>query len=123
MGSEMCIRDSYSQTIPVKWENVELVIWLDYSFPRTLWQAVQRAIRRAWTQEEIWEDTGNKETFRKTFFSKESIIWWTITTHGKIRKRHEAFMRDPQYRHIQFIRLRNHVEAELLLERMKNENS
>lgn len=114
---------NYAQTIPVKWKNVQMVIWLDYSFTRTLWQAVKRAVWRAWSQEEIWEGTGNRETFRKSFLSKDSIIWWTITTYGKIRKRHEGFMQDPQYQHIHFVRLKNHTEAEYFLERIKNENS
>lgn len=103
---------NYTRTIPMKWENVDLVIWLDYSFAITLLQAVRRAVKRAWTQEEIWDGTGNRESFRKSFFSKDSIIWWTITTHGKVRAKYESYMSDPKFSHITFVRLRNHKEAQ-----------
>ena len=110
---------NYTRTIPIKWESVELVIWLDYSFSRTLFQAIRRAALRAWSKEELWEGTGNRESFRKSFFSKESIIWWTITTHGKVRKKYESYMVDSKYSHIKFVRLRNHKEAEEFLKKLK----
>ena len=90
---------NYTRTIPIKWQQVDLVIWLDYSFPRTLFQAIRRACQRAWTREELWEGTGNRETFRNSFFSKGSIIWWTITTHGKVRKKYESYMKETKFSH------------------------
>jgi len=98
---------NYTRTIPIKWENVELVIWLDYSFIRTLIYAVKRACMRSITKEELWVGTGNRESFRKSFFSRNSIILWTIKTHGKVRARYERMMNDPVYSKIKFVRLRS----------------
>jgi hypothetical protein len=95
-----------------------MVIWLDYSFPLTLFQAVKRALKRSITQEELWEGTGNRESFRKSFFSKDSIILWTIKTHRSVRLKYESYMQDPKYSHIKFIRLKNHREAESFLKQM-----
>ena len=81
---------NYTRTVPIKWQKVDLVIWLDYSFPRTLFQAICRAFQRAWTQEELWEGTGN-------------------------RKKYESYMNDTKFSHIRFIRIRNHVEARKFL--------
>lgn len=106
---------NYTRTVPIKWEKIEVVIWLDYSFSRTLFQAIKRAIKRSWTQEEIWEGTGNRESFRKSFFSKDSIIWWTITTHGNTRQKYESYMSDQKFSHIKFIRLKNHSDAQKFL--------
>lgn len=103
---------NYNQTVPIKWEKVDLIIWLDYSFPRTLTQAIKRAIFRSFTKKELWEGTGNRESFRKNFFSKDSIIWWTITTHKKNRLKYESYLADPQFSHLNFIRLKSHAEAE-----------
>lgn len=77
---------NYTRTIPIKWKNVETIIWLDYSFTRTIFQAVKRAVQRSISKEEFWEGTGNTESFRRIFFSKESIIWWSIKTHSKVKK-------------------------------------
>lgn len=106
---------NYTRTLSVKWDKVDLVIWLDYSFTRTLMQAIRRALIRAWTQQELWEGTNNRESFKRSFFTKESIIWWTITTHAQVRKKYESYLTDPRFSHIKFVRLRNHKEADLFL--------
>ena len=41
-------------------------------------------MRRMISQEELW--SGNRESFRKQFFTRHSIFWWMIQTHSR-RKR------------------------------------
>lgn len=96
---------NYPRTTFIKWQRVETVVWLDYSFVRTFLQSIRRAFVRSWTRQEIWPGTGNCESFRKSFFSKDSIILWSITNHGKIRKRYQKMILDPNYAHIEFVRL------------------
>lgn len=110
---------NYTRTIPIKWARVQLVIWLDYPFHTTVWQAIKRAVKRAWSKEELWPGTGNRESFLKTFFSRESIIWWTLTTHGKVRAKYEGMLVDPQYVGVRFVRLRSHAEAAAFLDQWK----
>lgn len=112
---------NYTRSIPIKWEKIDLVVWLDFSFSRTLFQAICRATSRSWTQAELWPGTGNHESFRKSFFSKDSIIWWTIKTHGKIRKNYEGCMSDPKFADIKFVRLRSHQEADEFLKTVERE--
>lgn len=71
---------NYNRSRGVKWREVDLVIWLDYGLWRTLRQAVWRAASRAWRQQELWPGTGNRESFRRSFCSRESIILWTLKT-------------------------------------------
>lgn len=78
---------NYNRTRDVKWRDVDLVVWIDRGFIRTLWQAVTRASRRAWHKQELWPGTGNRESFRRSFLSKDSIIIWTIKTWRSNRKR------------------------------------
>ncbi|CAN5671360.1 adenylate kinase [soil metagenome] len=106
---------NYSRTNSIKWESVDSVIWLDYSFARTLSQAVFRALRRAWTKEELWPGTGNRESFRGSFLSRKSIILWTIQQHGPTREKNLRIMQDPKHAHIKFVRLANHREADRYL--------
>lgn len=106
---------NYTRSIPVKWKQIDMVVWLDYSFSTTLFQSVIRAIRRILSGKEIWEGTGNRETFSKTFFSKESILLWMINTHQTVKLRYQALLSDPQYAHIQFVRLKSRKEADEFL--------
>lgn len=79
----------------------------DYPFSRTVYQAVKRVFIRSVTKMELWENTGNIETFGKSFFSRDSIIIWTLKTYKRNRIRYTEMSNDPKYRHIEFIRLKS----------------
>ncbi|UVO09962.1 AAA family ATPase [Pectobacterium polonicum] len=114
---------NYNRTRDIKWRNVDVVIWVDYCFTRTLFQAVRRAYLRARHKEELWSGTGNKESFIRSFFSRDSIILWTIKTYSRNRKRYLADLADPRYRHIRFIILRSPQECETFLQHFPEEIS
>jgi adenylate kinase family enzyme len=116
LGAPCWVLDgNYSRSIPVKWATVDAVIWLDYPFAVIFMQAVMRALRRAWGKQELWPGTGNRESFRQTFFSRESILWWTIKTFARNRRHIAALMADPAHARIAFIRLRSRAEAAAFL--------
>jgi len=116
-GENWVLDGNYSRTLAVKWENVDIVIWLDYSFIRTVIQAFYRAITRIITQEELWPGTGNRETFRK-LFSRESILLWTISTFSRRRKKISEYLTADEYTHIKFIRLKSPLRANQLLNKI-----
>jgi len=109
---------NYTRTQPIKWRDVDMIVWLDYSFTRTFYQAVKRAITRSWQQHEIWPGTGNRETFKKSFFSRDSIILWTLKTYAKNRKKYLALMANPAYQHIRFVHLRTPKQAQKFVEQL-----
>lgn len=117
------IDGNYTRTLPIKWKQIEMVVWLDYSFSRTLFQSVTRAIKRILSGKEIWVGTGNRETFSKTFLSKDSILLWMINTHRTVRLRYQELISDPQYSHIQFVRLRSRRDAEKFLNNFGQANA
>ncbi len=106
---------NYNRAQPVKWKQVTTVIWLDYSFSRVLYQAVQRAIIRGLKREELWAGTGNRESLFKTFFTRQSILLWTIQTYDRMKERYEQLEADP-HRSFGFVRLRCPREAEKFLQ-------
>lgn len=101
---------NYTRIIPLKWDNIDTVIWLDFSFIRILYQAVTRIF----TREKLWDDTGNRETLRK-LSSRDSIILWTIKTFQCNRIKFSGYMESDKYNKIQFIRLKSPGQAKNLL--------
>ena len=101
---------NYNRTRSIKWRHVDVIVWLDYGFVRTLYQAVTRAVRRAATQEPLW-GTDNIESFKKSFFSRDSIVVWTLKTFHGNRLRYTECMEDPNNAQIQFVRLRSPAAA------------
>lgn len=106
---------NYKRTQAVKWREIDLIIWVDYSFGRTLFQAVKRAATRAWKKQELWAGTGNRESFRKSFFSRDSIILWTIKTFANNRRQYEALLNNPDWQHVRFVRLRSPKQTQVFL--------
>jgi hypothetical protein len=109
---------NYTRTTPIKWENATAVIWLDFSFIRSLLQAFKRAIRRIIDREELWPGTGNIETLGG-LFSKDSIVLYTIKTHRKVRKKYETYIESNYFQNIQFFRLRSPKQVKSFLTKVK----
>ena len=102
---------NYSRTTAIKWARVECVVWLDHSFGVTVYRALKRAINRAATKRELWPGTGNTESFRVSFFSKDSVILWTLQNYYKNKKKYSLAMNDERYRGIKFVRLCSQADA------------
>jgi len=108
------IDGNYSRSIPVKWREVDVVIWLDIPFHVNMWQSLKRAIKRAVTGRTLWPSSNNTESFSR-MLSRDSIIWWMIKTHQKNRKKYLHMMEDPQYQHIRWIHLKSSRQAQEFL--------
>jgi adenylate kinase family enzyme len=111
---------NYTRTTQIKWAQVECVIWLDLPFFQTVSRVLKRALSRSWTGDELWEGTGNRETLRNCFFSKDSIVLWAIQSYSETKRKYEAAMCDPQYEHIEFVRVRSSTSAHETLERFRD---
>lgn len=121
-GPSWVLDGNYNRTRQVKWQDVDTVVWIDYSLPRTLYQAVTRAIKRCSSGQELWPNTGNIETFKKSFLSRDSILLWTWKTYHSNQKRYLADMDNPHYQHIEFIRLQSPDEAKQFLSQLRLSN-
>ena len=60
---------------------------------------------RSARREELWQ--GNRESFRRSFASSESILLWFLRTFRRRRRQYEAAMADPANAHLTFVRLRS----------------
>lgn len=114
-GEDWVLDGNYTRTIPVKWVQPMIVIWIDLPFWQTFYQAITRALNRAYTKVELWEGTGNRESFRQSFFSKDSVVLWTLQTFFKNRIKCRNYFTDSKYEHIEFFRVGSHHEADLLI--------
>lgn len=113
-GEHWVLDGNYNRTTEIKWARVDTIIWVDYSFSRTIFQAVKRALTRCVTKQELWDKTGNVESFRKSFLSKDSIIFWTLKTYKKNRVRYTKLLNAPEYSHIEFVRVTSPRKAKAL---------
>ncbi|MBX2811092.1 MAG: hypothetical protein KTR25_04760 [Myxococcales bacterium] len=106
----------HSKSYQTKWARATCIIWLDMSFARTVTQAFGRAIERIRTKKELWPGTGNRETFRRTFLSRESILLWTLTSYHRVHARYTAVEQERgEFNHVRFVRLSGRQATEQFL--------
>jgi adenylate kinase family enzyme len=83
-GEAWVIDGNYHSVRDLVWGRATHIYWLNYPFPVVFWRAFHRTLKRVINQEELF--SGNRENWRQAVFSKDSILWWVITTHNR-RKR------------------------------------
>jgi len=112
-GERWVVDGNYSVVRDVVWPKATDIIWLNFSrttvFSRILWRTLHRCL----TKQKLW--AGNTESLSKAFFSRESILLWTLTTYGKNKSKY-ADLRDNQaFAHLRWHELRSTKDAERLL--------
>ena len=78
-GERWVVDGNYSVSRDIVWGRATAIVWLNYSFRVVLWRALYRTTRRVISREELF--SGNRETFRQAFLSRDSIILWATTTY------------------------------------------
>lgn len=106
-GNFWVLDGNYSRTNDIKWAKADTIIWVDFSYGRTLYQLLKRTIMRVYSKKELWPETGNTESFKKSFMSKKSILLWFFKNYKKNKRRYSELMKSPSIKHIKFIRLRS----------------
>jgi adenylate kinase family enzyme len=98
----------------------DAIAWLDLP-RRVVWPRIlSRSIRRAWTKERLW-GTNNRESFRLSFLSKDSVILWSITSFVRRRRTYEQLLRSDDTIAAKFRRARSRRAVRHLLDEMATE--
>jgi len=96
----------------IVWARADTVIWLDFSLHVILARLWRRTIARIRDRAELWPGTGNRESVRNAFFSRESLFVWALKTYRRRRREYpELFARD-EYAGLAVHRFREPREAQ-----------
>lgn len=90
----------------ISWPLAEIVVWLDFELRGRMTRAVRRSWRRYRSRELLWGT--NYEDFwthLKLWDREKSLLSWAVSTHRPNRRRNAAFINDPCWAHIRFVRL------------------
>ncbi len=113
------IDGNYRKVRDIIWEKVDVIIWLNYSFPIVFWRALKRTLYRIFSQKELY--AGNREKFLTSFFSSDSMLWWVIKTYKRRKKEYGQLSNRNNLSHLEIIQLNNPKEAELFLQNLQLE--
>lgn len=118
-GDRWITDGNYSPVRKLVWGKASTLIWLNYAFPVVFLRALNRTIIRISSGQEIFSN--NKETFRKAFLSRESLLLWIIQTHWERKKRFPKLFKLQQYAHLNVIELNNQKETDALVSGLADE--
>lgn len=107
------IDGNYGVVRDITWRRATAIVWLDYSFAVVFGRALRRSVARLITRAELF--AGNRESFRKTFLSRDSILLWVLMTYQRRRREYPGLFRKPEYSHLQIHRLSNPSSASTFL--------
>ena len=99
---------------PHTWTAANTIVWLDFPLRITIPRTLARSWRRWRTGELLW-GTNRERLWEHLLPWNRSLIWWTLTTHGRRREAYAGAMTDSQWEGTQFVRLRSPAEVEPFL--------
>jgi adenylate kinase family enzyme len=109
---------NYSAVRDIVWPRATTLVWLNYPLWLVLWRVLRRTLRRVATREPLWH--GNRESFVRTFFSRESILWWVLTAYHR-RQREFRHLKDSlAHPDLDWIELRRPSQANALLQSVRS---
>lgn len=100
------------------WPMATHIIWLNYSLPVNLWRGLKRTVARCVSRKELWH--GNRESFKRSFMSKESILVWIYSTHERRRRELSVLRASSEYGALSWLEFRVPSEAETWLRSVEN---
>jgi len=104
---------NYGKIRNTVWAKATDVIWLNYPFHIVGYHGLARTIRRIVSQEVLF--SGNRETFRSQFLSKDSLLLWMLTTFHRRRRQYRQIFTDNVFPHLRLTELRHPRAADQFL--------
>jgi adenylate kinase family enzyme len=106
---------NYSQAQDLVLSQADTILWLRLPFRVSFWRLFKRTVARAWTQKLLWEGNQNRESWRQSFFSRNSILLYAITSR-KMHMQNILRSLDATPHHAPVIELRSARAVHRLLE-------
>ncbi|CAN5319102.1 AAA family ATPase [soil metagenome] len=110
---------NYRAVRDLVWPQADAIVWINFSFARVMRQSVGRAVHRIVSGEELWH--GNRESFRKTFLSRDSILLWVVTMFHRRRRELRSLRSSGQFAHLVWHELRRPGEVAACLEGLSSQ--
>lgn len=112
-GDYWVVDGNYSVVRDIVWSKATDAIWLNYPFYIVFSRAVVRTMKRIISREVLYN--GNRESFRRAFLSRGSILLWIIRTFRRRRKGYRALFAADVFPNLCLIELRRPRDARRLL--------
>jgi len=112
-GPRWVVDGNYGAVRELVWPRATSIIWLNFSLPTVFGRALWRTVRRSLLREALF--AGNRETFRRAFLSRDSILLWVLTSYGPRRHNYPSLRAEGRYPNAGWVELHRPAEASAFL--------
>jgi len=98
------------------WAQADTIIWLDFSLAVIFARLWSRTMARIRDGKELWPGTGNRETIRNAFLSRDSLFLWAAKTYRRRKRNYTALFGIAEHAHLVKLRFRSPAEADRWLQ-------
>ena len=109
---------NYSVIRDLVWPRATAIVWLNIGFCTVLVRALRRTLMRSVTGELLY--AGNRESLRRAFFSRDSILLWVLKTYGDRRRRFSTLRAHCTYPAAEWVEFRNSGDVAAFLHGVRN---
>ncbi len=113
-GERWVVDGNYTRTRQLILSCATHLVWLNYPFVFVFWRVLVRTFSRAYTQEPLF--SGNKELWRQSFFSRDSILLWVITSHNRRKRTYRQIFTEKAFQNLEYVEFTNHKQAERFIQ-------
>jgi adenylate kinase family enzyme len=107
-SDEWVLDTAYGSWLDLPLARADLIVGLDLPSLVSLSRLLRRTVRRVIRKDPTCN--GNVETFRNSFLSRESILFWHFRSFKRKRSRMRAWQADPALPEVVLLRSANEVE-------------
>ena len=97
-GTHWVVDGNYRRTRDIVWPRATAIVWLNYRFATVFGRALRRTVARGVTRQALF--SGNRESLWRSFTSRDSILWWVLTSYEKGRRSYRELQRSGRYPNI-----------------------
>jgi adenylate kinase family enzyme len=104
VGADRWVVDgNYSEVRDLVWPRATAIVWLNLPFHVVLAQALLRTFRRILMKDRLY--AGNRETFAKAFFDRDSILLWVLRSYHRRRRDYRLTLTTEKLPHMEIVEL------------------
>ena len=109
-GGRWVVDGNYGAARDLVWPRATAIVWLDYSRWVIARRLLGRTFVRSFARKELW--AGNRESLRRSFMSRDSILLWALKSYGPIRRRYPGLLAQPENAHLHVLHMRRPSDTE-----------
>jgi adenylate kinase family enzyme len=120
VAAECWVADgNYSIVRDIVWNRATTLVWLNYSFPLVFGRALWRTTHRVISRQELF--AGNRESFRQSFLSRDSILLWVLQTYHRRQAEYPQLFKQPQFSHLNVLEFNTPRQTDTFVNRLRQQ--